>query len=83
MAPTKGTMMSASFSSLPSSRPGVSRRNVLAGMSAAGAALGLAACGGSSGAAGGVPDSDESHKDFVMTVWGGEEDKRLFAVRGE
>lgn len=73
--------MSASFSSLPSSRPGVSRRNVLAGMSAAGAALGLAACGGSSGAAGGVPDSDESHKDFVMTVWGGEEDKNAYQAR--
>src|SRR5699024_11432154 len=61
------------------SRRGLSRRHLLAGMGATGAALGLAACGGSS--AGDVPDSDENHKDFVMTVWGGEEDKIAYQAR--
>src|SRR5699024_6014963 len=70
---TKGTTMSATFPAA------LSRRHVLAGMSAAGAALGLAACGGGSG--GGVPESDENHKDFVMTVWGGEEDKLAYQAR--
>ncbi|WP_244923642.1 ABC transporter substrate-binding protein [Brachybacterium saurashtrense] len=73
-------MMSASFSFDRSHRPGVSRRGVLAGMGAAGAALGLAACGGSS-SSGGVPESDESHTSFVMTVWGGEADKEAYQAR--
>ena len=70
--------MTVPFSAGPSRR-GLSRRHLLAGMGATGAALGLAACGGSS--AGDVPDSDENHKDFVMTVWGGEEDKIAYQAR--
>src|SRR5699024_9340928 len=59
--------MTVPFSAGPSRR-GLSRRHLLAGMGATGAALRLAACGGSS--AGDVPDSVENHKYFVMTVWG-------------
>ena len=59
-----------------------SRRGVLAGLGVAGATAGLAACGSSSGAGdGSTPESDENHKDFVMTVWGGEGDKEAYQAR--
>ena len=78
---TKGTTMSRT-PAVPSPRhPALSRRSVLAGMGAAGAAAGLAACGGGSAGGGGVPESDESHTSFVMTVWGGEEDKNAYQAR--
>jgi multiple sugar transport system substrate-binding protein len=53
----------------------------LAGAGAGAAALGLAACGGSAGDDGATPESDESHKDFTMTVWGGETDKEAYQAR--
>lgn len=81
MTSTKGTTMSRT-PAIPSPRhPALSRRSVLAGMGAAGAAAGLAACGGGSAGGGGVPESDESHTSFVMTVWGGEEDKNAYQAR--
>ncbi|MGO2537129.1 MAG: hypothetical protein ACTH8W_13270, partial [Brachybacterium tyrofermentans] len=72
--------------SLPSTpsprRSTTSRRSVLAGMGAAGTALGLAACGSSSDVGdGSTPESDENHKEFVMTVWGGEGDKKAYQAR--
>lgn len=69
-------------SSLSSRTAGVSRRTVLAGLGGAGGAFGLVACGSSAGAGdGSAPKSDESHKEFVMTVWGGESDKEAYQAR--
>ena len=81
MTITKGTTMSRIPAPRSSRRPAPSRRGLLAGMGAVGAAAGLAACGGGSSSAGGVPESDEDHTSFVMTVWGGEEDKNAYQAR--
>lgn len=56
----------------------LSRRQALAGLGALVGATALTAC---SQGRGGTPRSDESHKDLVMTVWGGESDKNTYQAR--
>ena len=57
----------------------ISRRQALATVGTLAGIGALAACGSSS--SGGPASSDESHTDFVMTVWGGENDKNVYQQR--